>query len=623
MCVVDEESNEGRIMQLAKRLQDIDLFDLMSSLDFAADYLVRSVEDKKLRDYQHFKSAVVEVGHSTELIRDVVGLVKSPVMSWFRTSNEADFARARNAYAFLLRLNLKDVAALAGAAYEKWLQSESAPSTAHVSVEREKRVLERWFPLENLALLIEGFLPQHGSGTVYEGVRKNGEKAFLGGLDENLTTFLRVIGWDPTFQSTMAKPWYAVNGILQNVVPGIAHKIINVPKNWKIGRLVSEEPASYMFMELGANNAFKHYLRTYRPELVRHYCIDTEHLNRQAAREGSITGHFATIDISAASDSVSYDLVERMLGETCLGVFVSHLRTQFAEFDLEVPDYWGTLKIKDILRVAKFAPMGSGLCFSIESTIFAAITKCCVQDTPGADPRFWIYGDDIVVDTLVVPNLIARLCELGFEVNTTKSFFNLKATDDTDLFRESCGGEYLNGYDVTPLRISRKFCGFEIYDDKHRLDPHSTAQLVSLANDLYRSPTARYCLVTVLRPRETKILFDSDGSAGLKTSSPTNFHLKKRWNQHYQRWECRAVVLASRVKNQNSWRQLDADYLGEVRLFEYLRLATQSNRKHLLYPEDMVDERVDPFSAELRMVTRWVPLPEQPVTSSDVDAEAG
>jgi len=61
---------------------------------------------------------------------------------------------------------------------------------------------------------------------------------------------------------------------------------------------------------------------------------------------------------------------------------------------------------------------------------------------------FLVYGDDIIVPTSVVDELVKLLGFLGFEVNTEKSF------SDPDLrFRESCGLDAYNGVDVTPVYV--------------------------------------------------------------------------------------------------------------------------------------------------------------------------
>jgi len=61
-----------------------------------------------------------------------------------------------------------------------------------------------------------------------------------------------------------------------------------------------------------------------------------------------------------------------------------------------------------------------------------------------------VYGDDLIVPVDYVRSVIDVLELLGFKVNTGKSFWNGK-------FRESCGGDYYDGEDVTPVRVRREW----------------------------------------------------------------------------------------------------------------------------------------------------------------------
>jgi hypothetical protein len=62
------------------------------------------------------------------------------------------------------------------------------------------------------------------------------------------------------------------------------------------------------------------------------------------------------------------------------------------------------------------------------------------------DNPVYVYGDDIIVRSDFADTAIQVLESVGLRVNTNKSFVH-------SLFRESCGGEYYNGWDVTPVRL--------------------------------------------------------------------------------------------------------------------------------------------------------------------------
>jgi hypothetical protein len=56
-----------------------------------------------------------------------------------------------------------------------------------------------------------------------------------------------------------------------------------------------------------------------------------------------------------------------------------------------------------------------------------------------------VFGDDCIVPTEMAPEFMDTLVGVGFIVNKEKSYYG------SELFRESCGGDYLAGYDVRPF----------------------------------------------------------------------------------------------------------------------------------------------------------------------------
>jgi hypothetical protein len=94
-----------------------------------------------------------------------------------------------------------------------------------------------------------------------------------------------------------------------------------------------------------------------------------------------------------------------------------------------------------------FSSMGNGFTFELESLLFYTLTKACCYFR-GARGVVSIYGDDIICPTDIVAELTFVLGYFGFSVNTEKSF-------SSGPFRESCGGHYYNGYDITPFYIRK------------------------------------------------------------------------------------------------------------------------------------------------------------------------
>jgi hypothetical protein len=83
--------------------------------------------------------------------------------------------------------------------------------------------------------------------------------------------------------------------------------------------------------------------------------------------------------------------------------------------------------------------MGNGFTFELESLLFYALCSAVTNNVS-------VYGDDIIVPTSSVEEVINLLNDCGFELNLSKSYF-------TGYFRESCGADSVCGVDVTPVYL--------------------------------------------------------------------------------------------------------------------------------------------------------------------------
>lgn len=176
-------------------------------------------------------------------------------------------------------------------------------------------------------------------------------------------------------------------------------------------------------------------------------------LHRDLARESSITRHRATLDMSNASDTLAYKLVELAVPSEWFNLF-SSLRAPFTNLDGK----W--------VKLEKFSSMGNGFTFTLETLIFATLAET-VCELRGDYPEVYCYGDDLIVPTDAARDVLAALAFFGFTPNERKSYH------EGD-FRESCGGDYYAG---TPVRAH--------YLEKPPNEPH---EWISLANGLRRLP---------------------------------------------------------------------------------------------------------------------------------------
>lgn len=181
--------------------------------------------------------------------------------------------------------------------------------------------------------------------------------------------------WEQSVRSLAEAP-----GSLVKVVPG--NRIITVPKSYKTDRTIAKEPCMNIYVQKGIG-------RVIRNRLLRvGVNLNDQTLNQRAAREGSIDGSLATVDLSMASDTLAFELVSYLLPN----------------------DWWwaceqarspvGTLTSGEVIHYQKFSSMGNGFTFELESLIFWAIvqTVCC-RYVNERDSRVKVYGDDLVVPT--------------------------------------------------------------------------------------------------------------------------------------------------------------------------------------------------------------------------------
>lgn len=202
------------------------------------------------------------------------------------------------------------------------------------------------------------------------------------------------------------------------------NKVTTVPKNAKTDRVIAIEPDWNMFFQLGFGGMIRTRLRR-RFGLLRK---DAQEVNQILAREGSKKGDLATIDLKSASDSVSLALVEALVPQSVL----PHL--------LALRSPQGVVDGKQV-TYEKISSMGNGYTFELETAIF----YCLVRAASG---HAVVYGDDIIVTATSYDSVVGFLSFCGFTVNEKKSFAS-------GPFRESCGGHFYNGVNVTPPYVRK------------------------------------------------------------------------------------------------------------------------------------------------------------------------
>lgn len=528
---------------------------LVSVLKASDELLINNCIDDHPMAYDSFKQSLARFGSGVgRIIFPLRGLIEQ----WSQFADTDTFRLLHTAFVFLSRVSFRDTPDLEEKALQDYLENESRLQSTGFTVEEES-ILSRWFPRKGdvrYSRLYSSANFKHGPGAVADS-------------DRSLSMKYKTIG-----QDTLTR--YLDNRLNDHQVPRRREsfertsRVVFVPKTVDKLRTICMEPTTLQWYQQGFFRNVVDYI-DYHPYLRRRISLDHQEYNRDLAYLGSYDGSYATIDLSAASDSVSWDLVKKWFCHTALREMFWCTRSRNAL----LPD--GSL-----IKLNKFAPMGSALCFPVECLVFAAMAESSIMEV-GERPytsNYRVYGDDIIIEVEFAPVLIRRLEHNGFTVNNSKSYSYI---DSSLIFRESCGGEYLNGDDVTPLRLSRWFSGLTV----NVCQPSTIERLVDLANDCHNHlPTVRLCIIHKLNELHDgyKVPFCDDGLGGLFSTSPTNHHIRGgRYSVSYQQ----TVYRAGGTKVCYPPANPDDE---DIRLYEYLRI--NQSRSRLTYPEDRVDVRL-------------------------------
>lgn len=215
-----------------------------------------------------------------------------------------------------------------------------------------------------------------------------------------------------------------------------------VPKTYVKARGICIEQLETQFLQQAIRYALYH--RIERHPITRGFVNFTDqNVNGRLALISSRDGRFATIDMSSASDRISRKLVMYLFaGNKPMLDALLALSTD----TIELPD---TISFITDFPCAKYAPMGSALCFPVMALVhFALIKAICELSTVPRDKlnQLYVYGDDIIVPVECVQAIYDWLPMFGMKLNTGKSFYRSR-------FRESCGIHAYNGVNVTPVRF--------------------------------------------------------------------------------------------------------------------------------------------------------------------------
>jgi len=307
-------------------------------------------------------------------------------------------------------------------------------------------------------------VPRHGPGATADALRGNAK------FDCRVWT-QRLEKEAPACEYLVPFRSEASNACVQFLEPWEEHdlKVVAVPKTANKARLIAIEPTYRQWAQQALLGAFAREFH----KGSRTIDLTDQSANRLLARSGSEDGGFATLDLSEASDRVHLAVVNAVFNR------FPHLR----RFLMASRGTIARTADGRRVRLRKFASMGSAVCFPVESIVFATIAMHSIEQAANRSSYEAVYsvhslrsmvrvfGDDIVVPTRYAVDVIHTLVALGNKPNPNKSFWR-------GSFRESCGGDYFRGDDVTIARLRKRL-------PESRRDDAEILSLIALRNHLY------------------------------------------------------------------------------------------------------------------------------------------
>jgi hypothetical protein len=445
---------------------------------------------------------------------------------------------------------------------DKALDQSSLRDWLDVEERLTRLVLPAW--VENVALILQHFflewdadvlLPKHGSGAVAErGIRSIADKHAVFTISPRLQ---EIFGLQDSFGASTP------DGALHHKDSEECARLKFVAKDMKKTRSICMEPVNLQYAQQGVRLWLESHLKD--TWLRNHVVLEDQGVNRKCCILGSKDHSYDTIDLSSASDSVAWSLIQAIFPERILTLFNATRSTA-----VELPD-------GSIFHPSKYAPMGSSLCFPVQSILYSAvitlISICHSYDLDWSEPGvldgydlermliytfgrdlyrraplglrpFKAYGDDLIVDHAITSNVIGALRELGFDVNTGKSFTGSKD------FRESCGMRAFRGIDVSPMTFK-----FKTLPSEGMTVDHLTA-CIKYANEAYDFgywTLRRHLVQRALYERilgldsaasPNKVLFGDtfDDPLTIYHMNPRNTHLSYRRNKDLQVGEYKRII---------------------------------------------------------------------------------
>lgn len=242
-------------------------------------------------------------------------------------------------------------------------------------------------------------------------------------------------------------------------------RFCEVPKTTWTTRGICIEPTVGQFFQQGIAGCMRRALQSFGVNISNCWKTNIELLSDPA---------FQTIDLSAASDSITTDLID------CLAAADSCWFGTWSQAMYQARSNWYLVPVPGgtgVVSARSFASMGNGFCFTLLTAVCIAAVIAAMRmagvpiyDRKTAMSMFHryasVYGDDIVIHEDFLPHLRVVLTQIGMTINVAKS-------SSGGPLRESCGAYVFHigkGSYMTHMPRLRFF------------EPCTPSQLISVCN---------------------------------------------------------------------------------------------------------------------------------------------
>lgn len=312
-----------------------------------------------------------------------------------------------------------------------------------------------------------------------------------------------------------------------------ASRLLCVPKTAKSPRLIAAESTSHQWcQQLILKFLFDQCRKYFGTDFID---FQDQHKSGVLVLKASLNRELATVDLSDASDRLSCWVVERIFRRNPSVLTALHAaRTRYLLDKVS--------ERMSFIKLVKFASQGTATTFPVMSLVMLCIAlgvslgdneSVTWQTLRKYRNQVRVFGDDIVIPSHGYAQLVRAMELLELKVNVAKSYVN-------GHFRESCGVDGFQGYDVTPVKPKTLVAG----------SPVQCQALVDISNNLFlkgywHASNACFDLLPKRLRRRIRVVGPAArGIRGLASYSGSDeLHLERRWNKLLHRYDVKVWAL--------------------------------------------------------------------------------